>query len=258
MKKSMLVLLSFTFMQLATNAQETMDSKKTTVQPKQPRTFIKANIISPIIKNYGFQFEQVLSKRVSIAVGYRTMPKGNLPFKSNIVASSGGSTSTQEALDALTLQNTAITPEIRFYLGKKGYGRGFYIAPFFRSANYKVEGLSFDYTNASNTTSTMALSGELKTATMGIQLGAQWSLSKHLCLDWWIIGPHYGNSNGTMTGKSSTPLGTTEQSSLNTALNDFSVPLATASHTVNANGAVINITGPWAGIKAGLMLGIKF
>jgi hypothetical protein len=61
-----------------------------------------------------------------------------------------------------------------------------------------------------------------------------------------------------MTGKSSIPLSATEQSSLNTELNNFSVPLADVSHTVNASGATINISGPWAGIKAGLMLGIKF
>lgn len=258
MKRCMLILLSCTVLLTATNAQEMNEAKEPTSEVKQPKTFIKANIISPIIKNYGFQLEQVLSKRVSIAVGYRTMPNGNLPFKSNIVASSGGSTSTQEALDALMLQNTAITPEIRFYMGKKGYGRGFYMAPFFRSANYKVEGLSFDYTNASNVNSSIALSGELKTATFGLQLGAQWSIGKNVCLDWWILGPHYGNAKGSMTGKSSQPLSATEQSSLNTELNNFSVPLADVSHTVNASGATINISGPWAGIKAGLMLGIKF
>jgi hypothetical protein len=53
-------------------------------------------------------------------------------------------------------------------------------------------------------------------------------------------------------------LSATEQSSLKTELNNFSVPLADVSNTVNASGATINISGPWAGIKAGLMLGIKF
>jgi hypothetical protein len=254
----MLILLSCTLLLSSTNAQKKNDTNELPEKVKIPKTFIKANIISPFIKNYGFQLEQVLSKRISIAVGYRTMPKGNLPLKSNIVAASGGSTSTEDALDALMLQNTAITPEIRFYVGKKGYGRGFYMAPFFRSANYKVDGLTFDYTNASNVNSSIALSGELKTATFGLQLGAQWSIGKNVCLDWWILGPHYGNANGVMTGKSSIPLSATEQSSLNTELNNFSVPLADVSHTVNASGATINITGPWAGIKAGLMLGIKF
>lgn len=257
MKKMMLMALSFSLFSYAVQAQDINELKQKTNIIKLPKTFIKANIISPVIKNYGFQLEQVLSKRVSIAVGYRTMPKGNLPFKSAIVNQSGGNASTQQALDALFMKNTAFTPELRFYLGKKGYGRGFYVAPFYRNAKYNVEGLSFDYTNSTNTQSTMYLSGELNTSTMGIQLGAQWSLGKHVCLDWWIIGPHYGNANGTLKGTTSVALSTNEQTSLRNELNNFSVPLATVKPTVDANGATVNITGPWAGIKAGLMLGIK-
>jgi hypothetical protein len=39
-----------------------------------------------------------------------------------------------------------ITPEVRFYLGK-GYGKGFYIAPFYRNLKYDITGVNFTYTN---------------------------------------------------------------------------------------------------------------
>jgi hypothetical protein len=37
-------------------------------------------------------------------------------------------------------------PEVRFYLGK-GYGKGFYIAPFYRNLKYDITGVNFTYTN---------------------------------------------------------------------------------------------------------------
>jgi hypothetical protein len=60
------------------------------------------------------------------------------------------------------LGNTAITPEVRFYVGKKGHGRGFYLAPFYRNATYKGSGLKFAYQNALNVESTISMSGDLK------------------------------------------------------------------------------------------------
>ena len=83
--------------------------------------------------------------------------------------------------------NYAITPEARFYLGK-GYGKGLYIAVFYRHASYTIDHLPIDYDNDHS----LALSGKLTANTGGIMLGAQWALGKYMCIDWWIFGPHYG------------------------------------------------------------------
>ena len=66
-------------------------------------------------------------------------------------------------------------------------------------------------------------------------LGAQWQLSKALYLDWWILGPNYGNSNGDIAGTKT--LSPTEQQSLRDELSMLDIPLTKYTYTVDGNGA---------------------
>lgn len=250
MKKLLSTLFFLTAIYTISNAQsEQSDVKK---------SIFKVNLTGLTLNNYGFQFEQVLKKRLSVAVAYRTMPLGKIPFKTQIINQSTDPIATRDALNALKFGNSATTAEIRIYAGKKGYGRGFYVAPFYRNGKFKGEGISFDYTNSANTTNTITLSGELKGNTVGLLLGSQWSLGKYICLDWWIIGPHYGTAKGLLSGKSSAPLSQQEQTSLSQELANFDVPFTKESYVVNANGTTIKLDGPWGGLRAGILLGIKF
>ena len=47
------------------------------------KTIVKANITSPIFKNYSFAAERILTKGLSLQLGIATMPKGALPFSSS-------------------------------------------------------------------------------------------------------------------------------------------------------------------------------
>lgn len=226
--------------------------------PDVKKSMFKVNLTGLTLNNFGFQFEQVLQKRISVAVGYRTMPMGNIPFKTQIINQSTDPIATGDALNALKFGNSARTIEFRFYAGKKGYGSGFYVAPFYRNGKFKAEGIQFDYTNTANTTNSVTLSGDLKGNTVGLLIGSQWSLGKYVCLDWWIVGPHYGSSKGTLNGKTSAPLTQQEQTSLSQELANFDVPLTKETYEVNANGTTIKLDGPWGGIRAGILLGIKF
>jgi hypothetical protein len=143
-------------------------------------------------------------------------------------------------------------------MGKKGYGRGFYIAPFFRNANYAGGNLLFNYNDDNDVEQSITLSGDIKANTVGLLLGAQWSLSKFFVLDWWIIGPHYGKSNGELIGNSSRTLTPNEQEEIRQNLEDFDIPMVKKTVTVSANGAKMVVDGPWAGVRAGISLGIKF
>ncbi len=228
-----------------------------TYKPK--KNLLKLNLTAIPLRNYSVQFERVLGKRVSIAVSYRNMPEGNLPMKDFIIEQLGSED--QEAVDAInsfTLSNYAITPEIRFYMGKKGYGRGFYIAPFFRNANYAGGNLLFKYNDDNDIEQSITLSGDIKANTVGLLLGAQWSLSKLFVLDWWIIGPHYGKSNGELIGNSSRVLTPDEQEEIRQNLEDFDIPMVKKTVSVNASGAKMVVDGPWTGVRAGISLGIKF
>ena len=145
-------------------------------------------------------------------------------------------------------------PQIRFYLGHKGAYHGFYIAPFFSYAHYTAD-LPYNYTD-SGVNKTIPLAGSVNTITGGLMFGAQWKLGKSIYLDWWIFGPHYGSSNGSISGKQS--LSSTEQSALKSDLDGLNIPIVKTTNSVDANGATINFSGPWAGIRSGLCIGFRF
>jgi hypothetical protein len=222
------------------------------------KNYAKINLPGLAIRNYGLQYERAVSKRVSFAVGYRFMPTGPIPFKSAILKSGNNTPEAEKAINSIKLSNMAITPEVRFYMGKKGYGRGFYIAPFYRYGNFNATGIELEYQATGGSAETMTLSGDIKGNSFGLMFGAQWALGKNICLDWFIIGPHYGSGSGTLKGTSSMALSQGEQDEILTTLRDIDIPLVKETYTVTANSASISFKGPWAGIRAGLSLGIRF
>lgn len=258
--KQLLSALMLIYTTLSLNAQNTPESSDNAASDQlHNRNFIKINLTAIALKNYSVQYERVLNKTISLAVSFRTMPATTIPFKNlilNVVDEDDADT--KEVIENFKLSNFAFTPEIRFYLNKKGYGQGFYIAPFYRYANFKTSNLIFDYDTDSGGEGSIKLSGELTANTGGLMFGAQWALGKHMCLDWWILGPHFGSGTGTFSGISSQPLTANEQNDLREELNDIDIPLTKETVNVNANGASLKLDGPWAGIRAGISLGIKF
>ncbi|MET0463178.1 MAG: DUF3575 domain-containing protein, partial [Chitinophagaceae bacterium] len=184
------------------NAQQTGTSTDAGSDPAASddikKNLLKLNLTGLIVKNYSLQYERILNRKTSVALSFRTMPTSGLPFRGFFQDITDNDPYTNQVIDNLRLSNIAITPEFRFYLGK-GYGKGFYIAPFYRYAKFKSEDLVFEYEHGNNTES-IVLRGDQSSHTGGIQLGAQWLLGKSIALDWWILGPHYGAVNGNFTG----------------------------------------------------------
>ncbi len=224
----------------------------------QPKNIFKVNLTAIALKNYSFQYERILSRKFSVAFGYRTMPTGKLPLINILREVVGDDEDAKEQLENFRLGNTAFTPEVRFYTSKKGYGRGFYLAPYYRQSKFKGSGLKFTYENSLMQESTVTLAGELKGSTLGLLMGAQWKLGKRVNLDWWILGPSYGKASGNFTGLSSKPLTQEEQDDLRQELEDFDLPLTDKTINVNANGATVKLDGPFAGIRSGILIGIRF
>lgn len=231
-----------------TSAQEI---KKDTTQEINKNLF-KINLIGFSING---QYERILSKRISVSLSYRVLPSGKFLFRGLIPTTDPQA---RESLNNLIVSNSAITPEVRFYLGKKGYGQGFYLAPFFRSAKYGGEGIGIDFTLDNGQSATFNMEGNIKTNTYGLLLGAQWKLGKKLWLDWQILGPNYGSAAGTITGKSNIALSTNERTSLQNALNDITIPFVRKNISVSPNEAILSLKGPWAGLRTGLSLGFSF
>ncbi len=103
--------------------------------------------------------------------------------------------------------------------------------------------------------------GNISTVTGGLLLGAQWKPGKSVYLDWWIIGPNYGNAKGDLNLV--TALSPIEQTNLSSQIDDLvaNAPFDKLedAYSVNGNGAIIKAKGPWAGLRGlGFNLGFMF
>lgn len=220
--------------------------------------FVKTNLAGIVARNYSVQYERILSKRFSVALSYRMMPSGNVPFRSSLLEIFADDQDAKNAFEQIQVEGSAITPELRFYVGKKGYGQGFYLAPFYRAARFEGSGVKVDFETLPGQTESIQLSGNAKGNTAGLLLGAQWALGKCIVLDWWILGPHYGTGKANMNGIPSKTLSSFEQQQLREELENMEFPLAEKEVTVTANSAAVKLNGPWGGVRAGLSLGIRF
>lgn len=228
-------------------------------KPMPPFNLIKLNLTGVLLKNYSLQYERVLNKKISVALQYRLMPETGIPFKSIVLKTVGDDDpDTKKIIEDFRLSNFAITSEVRFYLGRKGYGRGFYIAPFYRYASYTSNDLNVFYTGANNVEQSIKMSGKLTSNTGGILIGVQNELSKHLVFDISFFGPHYGGGKGNFEGATSQPLTSDEQDNLRDQLEDIDIPLTDKTVNVNANGASLKLDGPWGGYRFAISLGIRF
>ena len=219
------------------------------------KNLVKFNFTGLLLKNYQFQGERVLNKTFSLGLSYGFMPKGGIPWLDNI-ESLVDDEDLMNTLGDATISYNAITPEVRIYMGK-GYGKGFYIAPFYRHSSYKFEHVNIEF-STDLTTRELSMGGDLKGNTFGLLLGTQFNLGNSLVLDWWILGPHYGGSKGNFKGTSDQPLSQQEQDALLEELESLDIPLVDTEYTVDSTGATMVIDGPFAGIRAGFSLGLRF
>lgn len=233
------------------------------VQEKAPvalkKTFLKTSLTGIALKNYSFQIERVVSRKISFAVSLRTMPLSSIPFQKLVLKKiDENDLQTRETIESLRLSNIAITPEMKLYLSKRGYGRGFYISFFYRYARFKASPLLFEVENSPGVSRKIEFSGTFTANTGGLLFGAQWPIGKSLCLDLWLLGPHYGAGSGLFSSSPSQPLTTNEQNDLRTNLEDLDIPLTKKTISVSANAASLKLDGPWGGIRTGLSFGFNF
>jgi hypothetical protein len=222
------------------------------------KNMFKFNATSLVFRNLQFQAERALNKTISLGFSFATISKGDIFFKDILLDAIGDDPDIANMINSATVGYTSFTPEVRFYLGK-GFGKGFYLAPFYRSSKYTIADAEvFEYELDDGNFETLVVNGDLNSNTFGLLIGVQFNLGSRVILDWWIMGPHYGNSSGTLTGISSRTLSQTEQDRLLAELNDIDVPLSDTTYEVSANGARMINDGPWGGIRSGLSLGVRF
>jgi hypothetical protein len=258
----LLCLLSFSARAVEPTHPAKQQSIMSTYSDGETMNIIKLNLLSLPMKNISLQYERVLNRKFSAALGFRYMPSSSLPFSKLIADKFAGGDTADEAADLLSnfkISGFALTPEVRLYLSKKGYGQGFYLAAYYRYAHFNTSGLSYTVKNANNDVlANVNLAGSVNTNTVGLMIGSQWKIGKFVDLDWWILGPNAGSIKGTLTGTSDKPLKPEDQKTLDEQLGDIDLPFVKESHTVTSNTASISLKGPWAGLRVGLALGVHF
>lgn len=166
------------------------------------KNIIKFNLFSPVLKSYSFQYERGLHPDISVALGIRFQPKSSVPFQStieNLIDDSDDPDNTGlQFVQQARLSGWAITPEFRYYFGKKPLN-GFYLAPFLRFGGNNLR-WDYNFEMEDGTYKPVELSGSASSFSGGLLLGVQWHIKEYLVLDWWILGPQYGTYNINLSG----------------------------------------------------------
>jgi len=226
------------------------------------KNIFRWNIGSLALKNYHFTYERSLTKHLSLSVSYRTMPMGSLPYQDQLAKQIK---SNDVDFGNFQIGNSAWTFEGRLYLGM-GRMKGFYLAPYLRFASFDLAApVKYTYTSTvagptfgQSYSKTANFTGNIKSTSPGLMFGWQFTLVGKLVMDLQIIGAHYGSGSGVLSFAA--PLTNDEVNALQSSINDIGNKTSPfkLTGTANSNGAVLNESGPWFGIRSNIGIGLRF
>lgn len=259
-----LVLLVLTMMPFTSRSQTEPSAEST------GKNMVKFNTLPLLGGKFSFEYERSITDRISAGTAISFRPEKKLPFQST-VQDLVDDEDLNKLINEFKSSNFSITPEVRFYLSKRGLFKGFYMAPYLKYANYKAS-VPFDFdvtveesaTEIYSRTETIPLEGTIKSFTGGVSMGFHFKLSRQFHLDWRLIGPGYGSGKGKVSGTMA--LNPDEQQALRESMEDLKVDMRDLplggikmEYDVRDDGADIHIKrSPWAGIRTGLSIGYRF
>lgn len=250
-------MLSLAFISLAGVLSAQVMADRLPSPAVQKANLIKTNATAYAFRNINLTYERILSKTFSLSAGFSTMPQGKVPFIDYFA-------SAEEQLRDVEVSHQGLTLEGRFYVGKKGYGEGFYLAPYARHGNVNAPDFIYHYTYSDALVGEqeipLTVKGDASGISGGLLLGTQFllGLKKNFVIDLWILGAHYGGGSGDFSARSPYTLSQEQQNQLKKELEDLDIPMVKYTVKTNANGADISMDGPWAGLRSGLSVGFKF
>ena len=241
------------------------ETKRKGVSIKRPHN-VKLNLFALPLRNFSLQYEYAFHKNMSGALGARLM----LPYSIDLSDQFNSDDNFEAKLGKFKFIGYALTPEFRFYPGKKQKHQaphGFYIAPYARFTNFTI-----------NTTVTIPsepallfAGGPVDTRINytgfggGLMFGAQWVFKNGISLDWWITGAHYGYSKVKVTAEADLIGQVNGAVNVIGSLDDLVVnedlPFKNAESNFTTVGETIsgNIKGiPFSGFRSGLCIGYTF
>lgn len=255
MKKLLLIIPYFIISEAM--AQEIVNYEPASTAPEDKMNIIKTNVTGYAFRNINLSYERSINRWFAVNIGFGTVTEGKVPFMNAFLSDED-----EKNFQNLKIKATNFTIEPRFYIGE-GYGKGFYLAPYYRYS--KVSTNTFDFTydyTAFNTTIPIPLKGlgDANGNSGGLMVGAQFFLNKQhsFVLDFWIAGAHYGAGKGDFNLTSDIVLTPEMQAQLKKEIENLDVPFVDYTVETNANGARIKVDGPWAGFRSGFSLGYRF
>lgn len=218
---------------------------------------VKTNVTAYAFRNINLSYERAFTQWFSVNMSFGAMPEGKVPFINSFLSDED-----EKRFQNLEVKSFNFTIEPRFYLGA-GYGKGFYVAPYYRYS--KVTSNTFDFYydyNFNGATYQIPVKGygSVNGNSGGVMVGVQFFLTsnQNLVLDLWIAGAHYGAGKGDFTMTSDVVLTPDMQAQLKQEIENLDIPFVNYTVETNANGARIKIDGPWVGFRSGLSLGYRF
>jgi hypothetical protein len=221
---------------------------------------IKTNLSSIAIAHYQLQYERVTGPFTSFAIGMGYSPNVPLPFASSLSDNFDGDDEVA-AINSMRFSKFTLTPEYRFYAGKKGAPGGFYLATFLRYTNMSTENV-YPFVTDSLIPHEMEVKGKFSGVGAGAMIGIQWLLGNYITIDWWIVGPFIGVMNSSFDGVDNHPwdkLSAQEEADLQTDINNVDLPLWTVDAKVQDMKADVKLKGPFYGVRfMGVSAGFRF
>jgi hypothetical protein len=244
MKKNLLYLFIF-----LTGALSAQDGHKNVV---------KLNLSALALKTYSLQYERGLTKNISVAGGLRFTSNVGLPSKITSSDSTG-------SLKNFGMNGWAITPEFRYYPGKKEIKeapRGFYLAPYLRYAHFSTS-VPVSFTDTiTNTAHIYEMKGNINALSYGLMIGAQWIIKDRVSIDWWILGGSTGSFKSTFeiaADLKAVPADKRADWEKNIKETGADLPGGwTIDGHVTDTGVSADIKGKLAGLRSGLCIGFAF
>lgn len=262
--KRITLLLIATILVLNVSAQQReikTSSKRKVKEYVYPPNVIKLNLTGLIFKTIGMQYEHKISNNMSVALGLTYRPKSTFllyNMMSQDAANFGLSQASAYMFSTAKYNRFAITPELKYYFKKKA-PKGLYLAPFLR---YQREATTFNFKyTESNTSTTQSKIGSATQSEnkfgLGILFGYQIIKTNKLAIDFWFLGPWFGQNTSKLNAK----INMTDVTDFDKSILDSDMEDIYGNQTIKWDGTGINSSYKKYSIGArmiGVNIGINF
>lgn len=154
-------------------------------------------------QSISLEYERMIDPKNSLTLGVGIPMQGQIVTKNLLNGSSN--------LKKIEFSTMHIRTAFRYYYGYNLLPKGFYIEPFFKYQQIKING-NYQGINDLKSIYKGDIVGNINTINLGVQFGVQFLIAKRITLDLYFLGLEGGLANGgiTSTSKNSTDAGNIE------------------------------------------------